>query len=112
MKIIALALGAVLALVSTSAAAQDTAPGDTNFPALKDYPAATCVKPDSLPKQPVTTVATEIQRYNVLIANYNKAGKTYVACVNEYVANGNRDMDIIRQKIRAATDEANRKDGP
>ena len=106
MKIIALALGATLAL-STVAMAQDAAPG-TNFPALKDYPAASCVKPQPLPKQPVTTNAVEIQRYNVLIANYNKAGAAYVACVNEYVGNANRDMDIIRQKSRAATDEANR----
>ena len=112
MKTISAVLGAALALLSTSATAQDAAPAaaGTNFPALKDYPAATCVKPEPLPKQPVTTVATEIQRYNVLIANYNKAGKAYVTCVNEYVGNANRDMDIIRQKTRAATDEANRKD--
>ena len=103
-----IALGAALALLSTSAMAQDTAPGGTNFPALKDYPAASCVKPAPLPKQPVTTIGAEIERYNVLIANYNKAGKAYVTCVNEYVGNANRDMDIIRQKSRAATDEANR----
>lgn len=109
MKTITVALGTALALLSTSAMAQDAAPAaGTNFPALKDYPAASCIKPAPLPKQPVTTIAAEIERYNVLIANYNKAGKAYVTCVNEYVGNANRDMDIIRQKSRAATDEANR----
>jgi hypothetical protein len=107
MKTIICALGAV-ALLSVPALAQDAASAGTNFPALKDYPAATCAKPAPLPKKPVTTIAAEIERYNVLIGNFNKAGKAYVACVNEYVGNANRDMDIIRQKSRAATDEANR----
>jgi hypothetical protein len=88
--------------------AQDAAPAETNFAALKDYPAAACSKPAPPPKQPVTTVGSEIERYNVQVGNYNKLGKTYVACVNAYVANANRDMDIIRQKSRAAADEANR----
>jgi hypothetical protein len=99
----------VLALaVPGMAWAQDTVPADTNFPALKDYPAAACSKPAALPKKPITTSNLEIERYNALIANYNKLGSAYVACVNAYVANANRDMDIIRQKSRAATDEANR----
>ena len=110
MKTISVALGAALALLSTSAMAQDAPPAGTNFPALKDYPAASCIKPAPLPKKPITTSNVEIERYNVVIANYNKAGKAYVACVNEYVGNANRDMDIIRQKSRAATDEANRQD--
>ena len=91
--------------------AQDAPPAtlsDTNFPALKDYPATACPKPVPLPRKPITTSNAEIERYNALIANYNKLGKVYVACVNAYVANANRDMDIIRQKSRAATDEANR----
>jgi hypothetical protein len=106
MKIIILAM-ALSVSASSLGWAQDVALTGTNFPALKDYPAATGVKPAALPKQPVTTIAAEIERYNVLIGNYNKAGKSYVACVNDYVANANRDMDIIRQKSRAATDEAN-----
>lgn len=116
MKRFLIALSTAAALLAMPAAAQDTAPAaaaadaGTNFPALKDYPAAACAKPAPLPKQPVTTVAAEVQRYNVLIATYNKAGAAYVACVNAYVANANRDMEIIRQKSRAATDEANRKE--
>ncbi len=117
MKMLLTVLSAATALLVMPAMAQEAAPAPaaeagTNFPALKDYPASTCVKPAPLPKQPVTTNATEIQRYNVLVANYNKLGNAYVACVNAYVGNANRDMDIIRQKSRAATDEANRKDGP
>jgi hypothetical protein len=99
----------VLALAVPGLAwAQDAAPADTNFAPLKDYPAAACSKPAPPPKQPVTTVGSEIERYNAQIANYNKLGKAYVACVNAYVANANRDMDIIRQKSRVAADEANR----
>ena len=117
MKMFLIVLSAATALLVMPAMAQEAAPAPaadvgTNFPALKDYPTSTCVKPAPLPKQPVTTNATEIQRYNVLVANYNKLGNAYVACVNAYVGNANRDMDIIRQKSRAATDEANRKDGP
>ena len=113
MKTITVALGAAVALFVTSATAQESAPAPaadagSNFPALKDYPAAACVKPEPLPKKPITTSNVEIERYNVLIANYNKIGKAYVACVNAYVGNANRDMEIIRQKSRAATDEANR----
>lgn len=97
-----------VALLAMPASAQDVAATGTNFPALKDYPAAACTKPAALPKKPITTSNAEIGRYNDLIANYNKLGKTYVECVNAYVANANHDMDIIRQKSRAATDEANR----
>jgi len=86
--------------------AQDAA--QTNFPALKDYPAAACSKPAALPKKPITTSNVEIERYNQLIANYNTLGKAYVVCVNAYVSNANKDMDVIRQKSRAASDEANR----
>ena len=90
--------------------AQDAPPtmSGTNFPALKDYPAAACSKPAALPKKPITTSNAEIERYNKLIADYNTLGKAYVACVNAYVANANHDMDSIRQKSRAASDEANR----
>ena len=109
------ALGALTLLLTIPAEAQTPAPAPdqtaaagTNFPALKDYPAAACTKPAPLPRKPITTNPAEIGRYNDLIANYNKAGKTYVECVNAYVSNANRDMDIIRQKSRVATDEANR----
>ena len=110
------ALGALTLLLTIPAEAQTPAPtpdqaataAGTNFPALKDYPATTCTKPAPLPRKPITTSNMEIGRYNDLIANYNKLGKTYVECVNAYVANANHDMDIIRQKSRAATDEANR----
>ena len=105
MKIIICGLALALA-VPHPAWAQDAA--QTNFPALKDYPAAACSKPAALPKKPITTSNMEIERYNGLIATYNTLGKAYVACVNAYVANANRDMDSIRQKSRAATDEANR----
>ena len=102
---------ALALLLSTPVQAQapdPSAAAGSNFPVLKDYPAAACIKPAPLPKQPVTTIGAEIERYNVLIGNYNKAGKTYVECVNAYAGNANRDMEIIRQKSRAATDEANR----
>jgi len=109
MKITLCSLAVALA-VPGFAWAQDVAATGTNFPALKDYPAAACGKPAPPPKKPNTTSNMEIGRYNDQIANYNKLGATYVACVNAYVGNANRDMDIIRQKSRAATDEANRKD--
>jgi hypothetical protein len=95
-----IALGAALALLSrVRHGPRGRGSGRRHqFSGAEGLSAASCVKPAPLPKQPVTTIAAEIERYNVLIANYNKAGKAYVTCVNEYVGNANRDMDIIRQK--------------
>ena len=89
----------------------------TNFPALKDYPAPNCVKPDK-PTAPgpvtvkvvpgaggmVTTVTgnKEIKKYNEQVAQYNVALHDYTGCMNDYVANAQADMDMIRLKVNQA----------
>ena len=90
-----------------TAGAENPAPG-TNFPQLQDYPGPSCAKPGEQPKRPSTINNMEVDRYNALLAKYNKVVRDYVVCVNKYVRNADGDMDIIRKKSRDAVDEANR----
>jgi hypothetical protein len=80
----------------------------TNFPSLSDYPGPVCSKPGEQPKRPSAINAAEVDRYNALLAKYNKTAHDYVVCINLYVRNADNDMDLIRKKSRAAVDEANR----
>jgi hypothetical protein len=80
----------------------------SNFPALADYPAPSCIKPAPPPKRPSTVNNVEVERFNHKLAQYNTVARDYVLCVNLYVRNADNDMDLIRKKSRAAVDEANR----
>jgi hypothetical protein len=83
-------------------------PAGTNFPELANYPGPNCTKPAAPPKQPNTTNGDEVDRYNMLIREYNRAGRAYVVCINSYIRNADHDMDLIREKSRDAADQANR----
>jgi hypothetical protein len=97
------------ALVGVPAQAQPSAaPPGTNFPELANYPGPNCIKPGAPPKQPNTTSMNEVDRYNLLIREYNSAGRDYVVCINSYIRNADHDMDLIREKSRDAADQANR----
>ena len=80
----------------------------TNFPALAGYPGPACTKPGAQPRKPSTINNMEVDRYNALLATYNRAVHDYVVCVNTYVRNADSDMDLIRKKSRDAVEEANR----
>ncbi len=87
----------------------------TNLPALADYPAPSCIKPEK-PAPPgqvtvqvvpmaggsVKTVSGDTKDYNEQVAHYNTALHDYTACTNDYVANAQADMNLIRDKANKA----------
>jgi hypothetical protein len=101
MKPIAIAL----VLVASAAGAQ----AGTNFPALADYPAPNCArvdKPDDvaaikLGEDPVA-YNKRIKQHNDQVVRYNAAQHDYTACMNDYVANAQADMNLIRDKANKA----------
>jgi hypothetical protein len=99
---------ALLFLLALTAVAQaQTTPPATNFPTLADYPGPSCTKPGAPPKRPGAINAMEVDRYNALLATYNKKARDYVVCINAYVRAADNDGDLIRKKSRDAVDEAN-----
>jgi hypothetical protein len=99
----------LLAALPACAFAQEAAqPRATNFPAMANYPDPACARPGEQPKRPNTTSIVEVDRYNALLATYNKRAHDYVVCINVYVRNADADMDLIRKKSRDAVDAANR----
>jgi hypothetical protein len=107
---LAISICAVAQTVSTTDPTKTTKGqvSGTNFPVLADYPGPVCVKAGELPKRPSTINNVEVDRYNALLAKYNKIVHDYVVCINLYVRNADGDMDLIRQKSRNAVEEANR----
>ena len=78
------------------------------------YPAHHCkskpvrpVKPENFsPQDDVEKYNNEISRYNIIVSDYNDAIKLYKACINQYIKNGNNDINTIRQQLNAALKEA------
>jgi hypothetical protein len=97
-----------LVLVASAAAAR----AGTNFPALADYPAANCVKPEKPNEVPefkiggdVAAYNKRIKQHNEQITQYNGDLHQYTACVNAYVANAQADMNLIRDKANKLASE-------
>lgn len=51
----------------------------------------------------------EISNYNINVANYNKRIKIYKSCINQYIRNGNHDINTIRQQLNNALKQARTK---
>lgn len=109
----AVAIGLTLAALGAA-----TATAGTNFPALADYPAPNCAKPGDKPvltgAAPTTVPAggmsfntggKDVKGYNERVAQYNAALHDYTVCMNAYVANGQDDIDAIRNKINQAVEQ-------
>ncbi len=90
----------------------------TNFPALADYPAPSCIKPGEQPVMPHATPKTvsaggmsintgtrDVRDYNKQVAQYNAALQDYTVCMNAYVANAQADMDAIRAKVNQSVEQ-------
>jgi hypothetical protein len=90
----------------------------TNLPSLADYPAPNCVRPGDKPVlaraaphvvsaggMSVNTGARDVKEYNKQIAQYNATLQDYTACMNAYVANGQADMDTIRNKVNQSVEQ-------
>jgi hypothetical protein len=98
----------LLALVASAVVAQ----AGTNFPALADYPAANCAKPQKPNDVPefkiggdVAAYNKQIKQHNEQITQYNGDLHQYTACVNTYVANAQADMNLIRDKANKTAAE-------
>lgn len=44
--------------------------------------------------------------YNIKVASYNKEIKKYKLCINQYIKNGNNDIDIIKSALKKALKNA------
>lgn len=81
----------------------------TNYPALLDYPAPSCAKPEKPNEvapfrngEDVAAYNKRIMKHNEQIGQYNTALHDYTACMSDYVANAQADMNIIRDKVNKA----------
>ncbi|HXR95846.1 MAG TPA: hypothetical protein VN718_08205 [Rhizomicrobium sp.] len=102
MKRIALALALM-------AAGMPAALAGTNFPPLADYPGPNCgtaEKPADVPPfkngDDVAAYTRRIKQHNEQVVQYNKTLHDHTACMNDYVANAQADMDAIRDKVNKA----------
>jgi len=50
-----------------------------------------------------------IAEYNIKVSTYNKKIKIYKLCINQYIKNGNHDINFIRQHLNKALKEARTK---
>jgi len=78
------------------------------------YPSHTCGEKIKKPKKPARLATYEnveaynaaIVEYNIEVANYNKETKFYKTCINQYIKNGNNDINIIRKQLNNALKKA------
>lgn len=105
-----------IALLALMLAAPGAAQAGTNFPALKNYPSPSCIKPGDKPvmtqDEPreipgggsltFSTGKRNVQDYNQRVAAYNAALGAYTRCMDAYVDNAQADMNAIRDKANAA----------
>ena len=81
------------------------------------YPSHECGEKIKNPKKPARLSTFEdvddynnvIVEYNIQISDYNKKIKSYKSCINQYIQNGNHDINIIRKKLNKALKEARTK---
>lgn len=105
----------MLVFMSSSVFADDEKEDATNSNLTSfSYPTHTCGSKPSAPGKPPALISSIdvdahnilVAQYNVRVAIYNKSIKTYKACINDFIKNGNIDMDIIRKQLDAALKEA------
>ena len=102
-----------LILLAAPAAAQGTG---SNI-GLTQYPGPNCTKPVQPPlpgappkaddKPAVEAFNTKVAKYNAEVAAYNGASKSFDNCMQAYIANGNADMQRIKQKLDESVAAAN-----
>ena len=82
-----------------------------------NYPTHECGNKIKKPKKPTRVTSykdieeynTAVVEYNLEISDYNKIIKTYKSCINQYIQNGNHDVNIIRRELNKALKEARTK---
>ena len=78
------------------------------------YPSHTCGEKVKKPKKPARIASYEdvneynsaIVKYNIKVTAYNKEIKSYKSCINQYIQNGNYDINKIRKTLNTALKEA------
>ena len=106
-------LFSLLIISNTSFAVDDTETTLSNSTGFS-YPNHFCnskpVKPFEPEKEStykkITDYNNAISSYNVKVIEYNKEIKNYKACINQYIKNGNKDINTIREKLNSALKEA------
>ena len=53
----------------------------------------------------INTGTRDVKDYNKQIAEYNAALQDYTVCMNAYVANGQADMDRIRNRVNQSVEQ-------
>jgi len=82
-----------------------------------NYPNHSCGKKLKKPKKAARLKSFEevaaynmaITEYNIKVSTYNKKIKIYKLCINQYIKNGNHDINFIRQHLNKALKEARTK---
>jgi hypothetical protein len=99
-----------LMLLTAPAAAQVSAGSNIG---LNQYPGPNCTRP-AVPVAPSSSDKAnpdgfniKVRQYNTAVLGYNAAIKNFNDCMNGYVANGNADMQRIKQKLDKAVAAAN-----
>jgi hypothetical protein len=98
-----------IAMVLVLAASSVTAEAGTNFPALRDYPAPNCAKaekPNDVPPlksgEDAAAYTRRIKQHNEQVTQYNASLHQATACLDDYVANAQADMNLIRDRANEA----------
>ena len=81
------------------------------------YPSHECGEKVKIPNKPARLSTFEnaddynsaIIEYNIQVADYNKNIKNYKSCINQYIQNGNHDINIIRKKLNEALKDARKR---
>jgi hypothetical protein len=112
-----ISLAFTLAVVTPQSQAEEEFP--TNAPSLNNfyYPNHTCGQKSIRPIKPASAESfkdkkeynTTISSYNLQVSNYNAEIKFYKSCINRYIKNGNHDINIIKQRLDTALEEARSK---
>jgi hypothetical protein len=97
-------------VLATPASAQVSAGSNIG---LSQYPGPDCTRP-ATPLAPTASdkanpdgFNSKVRQYNTAVLGYNAAIKNFNDCMNFYVANGNADMQRIKQKLDEAIAAAN-----
>ena len=98
-------------LIATSCYATDSNLDDFT------YPAHECGNKIQKPKKPARVTSYKdiddynaaVIKYNLNVSDYNETIKTYKSCINQYIQNGNHDINIIRKELNNELKEARTK---
>lgn len=97
----------------TSFAVDDAETTLSNFTGFS-YPNHSCNNKPVKPIEPdkastykkVTDYNHAISSYNVKVIEYNKEIENYKSCINQYIKNGNKDINTIKEKLNSALKDA------